>query len=464
MPTEPPASGRLGASFRDPAGFVFTHEGNLYRQVNQAGKENYDLLMDSGLYGELTDAGLLIPHEEADPGLAQGPEAYKILQPTEIPFVSYPYEWCFGQLQDAALATLEIQSKALERSLCLKDASAFNIQFLADRPAFIDTLSFERYQEGHPWVAYHQFCSHFLAPLALMAHRDWRLGRLSRLYLEGVPLDLAQAMLPKRALMSPSLMMHLKLHAKSQSHFGNSKVEIKKKAFSKRAMLGLLDSLQGAVKKLSWQPQGTEWSEYYDETNYSEQAGGHKLELVKEFLAPLAPATVWDLGANTGLFSRAAAEHSQLVVSFDLDMAAVEQNYRQCRNEGETSILPLVLDLSNPSPDLGWSLAERESISQRGPAGAVLALALVHHLAIGNNLPYGHIAQFFAGLAPWLVVEFIPPSDSQAQRLLANRDQAGLHDLSQEAFEAGFGQWFEVKEARPVQDSERVMYLMQAKG
>lgn len=463
MPTEPLASGRLGASFRDPAGFVFTHEDVLYRQVNQAGRKDFDLLLDSGLYGELLEAGLLIPHEEAAPGLAQGPEAYKIIRPQAVPFVSYPYEWCFGQLKDAARATLDIQHRALERGMCLKDASAFNIQFVAGRPVFIDTLSFERYQEGSPWVAYRQFCSHFLAPLALMAYRDWRLGRLSGLYLEGIPLDLAQGLLPKRALLSPALMMHIKLHAKSQAHFGDRKVDVKKKAFGKMAMLGLLDSLSGAVKKLSWQPQGTQWSEYYDETNYSDRAAGHKLELVKEFLALISPSTVWDLGANTGVFSRAAAEHCDLVVSFDLDMAAVEQNYRQCLAEGEARILPLVLDLSNPSPNLGWSLSERDSLTQRGPAGAVLALALVHHLAIGNNLPYGHIAQFMARLAPWLLIEFIPPQDSQAQRLLANRDQAGLHDLSLEAFESAFEQWFKVREAKPVADSQRVMYLMQAK-
>lgn len=462
MPAEGPADGLLEASFRDPAGFVFRREGTLYRQVNQAGREDFDLLMNSGLYRELVEASLLIPHQEADISLAPAPGAHRVIRPQPIPFISYPYEWCFGQLQDAALATLEVQRRALERDLGLKDASAFNLQFTAGRPVFLDTLSFARYQEGRPWVAYRQFCGHFLAPLALMAHRDWRLGRLGRLYLDGVPLDLAQALLPWRALLSPALMMHLKLHAKSQARFGDRKVDLNQKSFSRRAMLGLLDSLEGAVRKLSWRPGGTEWSQYYQDTNYSPRAAQHKQELVRRFLAPIKPGLVWDLGANTGLYSRAAREHAGLVVSFDLDMAAVEQNYRQCRQDGEQGILPLLMDLSNPSPGLGWGGGERGSLLARGPADAALALALVHHLAIGNNLPYQRIAGFLARTAPWLVIEFIPRDDSQAQRLLANREEAGLHDLGQEAFEGAFGRFFHLQEAVPLADSARVLYLMRA--
>ncbi|RJX30529.1 MAG: SAM-dependent methyltransferase [Desulfarculus sp.] len=464
MGANPSGPRRLGASFRDPAGFVFARGGTVYRQVNQAGAADYDLLLSSGLYQELAQAGLLIPHEEAPLALALAPGAYKVIQPQAVPFVSYPYEWCFGQLKDAALATLEVQRRALARGLCLKDASAFNLQFLEGRPRFIDTLSFERYQEGRPWVAYQQFCRHFLAPLALMALRDWRLGRLSRLHLEGLPLDLAQALLPRRALLRPGLLMHIGLHAKSQARFGGRKVEVKDKAFSGRAMLGLVESLRGAVRGLSWRPQGTQWAAYYEDTNYSERAAQHKAELVRDMLAQAAPQTVWDLGGNTGRYSRVAAEQAGLVVSFDLDMAAVEQNYRRCQQDGERRILPLVMDLNNPSPALGWDLAERDSLAARGPADAALALALVHHLAIGNNLPYGRIAELLARLARWLVVEYIPPDDSQAQRLLANREAAGLHDLGPEAFAAAFGRCFQVVQTRPLAESGRLLYLMRYLG
>ncbi|MEW5912842.1 MAG: SAM-dependent methyltransferase [Thermodesulfobacteriota bacterium] len=463
MPAETGGPRRLGASFRDPAGFVFAQDGTLYRQVNLAGAADYDLLMSSGLYQELVQAGLLVAHEEAPLELAPEPGTHKVLRPQAAPFVSYPYEWCFGQLKEAALTTLEVQRRALVRGLCLKDASAYNVQFWGVRPMLIDTLSLERYQEGRPWVAYRQFCSHFLAPLALMALKDWRLGRLLRIDLDGLPLDLAQALLPRRALLSPGLLMHIGLHAKSQARFGDRKVEVKDKAFSRRAMLGLVESLQGAVQRLSWRPQGTPWAAYYDDTNYSQAAARNKAELVRQMLAAAGPRTVWDLGANTGLYSRVAAETAGLVVSFDLDMAAVEQNFRRCQQDGERRILPLVMDLNNPSPDLGWDWCERDSLAVRGPAEAALALALVHHLVIGNNLPFARIAALLARLCRWLVVEYIPPDDSQVQRLLANRQAAGLHDLSLEAFEAAFGRFFQVQQSRPLAESGRVLYLMRAK-
>ena len=453
----------IGASFRDPAGFIFFHQGAPYRQICEIGREDYEFLISSGLYDELTQAGLLVKHQEAPIGLGPAPNAWKVIQPEQVPFISYPYEWCFGQLKDAALATLEIQRRAIAKGMWLKDASAFNIQFINNKPVLIDTLSLARLPGGSPWIAYRQFCQHFLSPLALISHQDWRLGRLMRLNLDGIPLDLAARLIPGRKFMMPSLMIHLKLHAKSQMHFGGRKINIKKSNFSPQAMIGLLDSLQGTVKKLKWDPQGTQWAEYYDDTNYCEKATKHKQESVCEFLDILRPKSVWDLGANDGRYSELAASRAKQVISFDMDMAAVEQNYRRCRRHNFPNILPLVMDLSNPSPAVGWALKERDSLMERGPADTLLALALVHHLVVGNNLPYGAVAKFFSRITNNLIIEYVPPEDSQVKRLMVSRDFSGVHDLGCEAFKEAFGSHFIFEQAKPLNDSARVLYLMRSK-
>ena len=187
---------RVGGSFRDPAAFVFTRDGVLYRQVNLAGRAVYDALMASGLYEELTASRDLVRHAEVDPALAADDRAYRVLQPERVPLISYPYEWCFSQLKDAALLTLRLQRAAMKRGMSLKDATAYNVQFDAGRPVWIDTLSFEPLRVGAPWVAYRQFCEFYVAPLALMRHTDVRLHQLLRTFLDGVPVDLASRLLP----------------------------------------------------------------------------------------------------------------------------------------------------------------------------------------------------------------------------------------------------------------------------
>ena len=296
----------IRGSFRDPSGFLFYRDSSVYRQVNKVYRENYDYLMTSGLYDFLTNALLLIPHEEIQIEPARPDCAYKTIKPELIPFISYPYEWSFSQLKDAALATLQIQKKSLEFGMSLKDCSTYNIQFREGKPIFIDTLSFEKYREGQPWVAYRQFCQHFLAPLALIAHCDVRLGQLLRIYIDGIPLNLASLLLPFRTRFAFSLCSHIHLHAKSQKYFADKTVKKNGRRISRLSFLGLIDSLETAVKKLKWQPEYTEWADYYEVTNYSPEAREHKKQMVAAFLEKTDPHSVWDLGANTGLYSRIA--------------------------------------------------------------------------------------------------------------------------------------------------------------
>ena len=445
----------LAGSFRDPSGFVFEKDGSLYRQVNRVYQESYDQLMASGLYRSLVDDGLLVAHQEVD---AAG-DAYKIIKPERIGFVSYPYEWCFSQLKNAALTTLEIQKRSLERGMSLKDASAYNIQFQGTRPVLIDTLSFEPATKDRPWVAYRQFCQHFLAPLALMSKKDVRLGQLLRVHLDGIPLDLASRLLPWRTRLRFTLLTHLHLHARSQKRYAGRPVDASSRRMNPLALQGLIDSLRSAVSKLRWRPRGTEWAGYYDASNYSERAFAHKRELVTGLLQAARPASVWDLGANTGEFSKIAGELGIMTVGFDADPAAVERHYQDAAARSERRVLPLQVDLTNPSGGGGWENTERLSLLERGPADAVLALALIHHLCISNNLPLVNLAEFFSRLCRKLIIEFVPKSDSQVERLLASRRDI-FPGYTQPGFESAFGRHFSIERQEPLAESERILYLM----
>lgn len=447
------------SSFRDPGGFIFRRGGRLFRQVNHESRADYDRLIDSGLYRELAEDGLLVAHEEVDEPPHVPEVASRVIAPQMIPFISYPYEWCFGQLKAAALLTLAIQRRSIARGMSLKDASAFNVQFRGASPVFIDTLSFASYDEGRPWVAYRQFCEHFLAPLALMARVDPRLSALLRPHLDGIPLDLAARLLPGSTRLKPGLLLHIHLHARSKRVHDPKAAPPRPRPFPKSALLGLVDSLESTVRGLRWEPAGTEWADYYADTNYSDAALDEKGRLVASFLGRVAPGTAWDLGANTGRFSRIASGLGASTVAFDVDPAAVEHNFREASRGGEKNLLPLLLDLTNPSPGLGWQSRERLSLAERGPADVVLALALVHHLAIGHNVPLAKVAEFLASVGWSLIIEFVPKSDSQARRLLVVREDV-FPNYTREGFESAFAGHFETEAVAPISGTERTLYLM----
>lgn len=453
-------------SFRDPAGVVFRRDGVLLRQVNTVYEPTYRRLMDSGLYGALVEDGRLVSHEEVDQ-LPLDPEiAARVLRPRLVPLVSYPYEWCFGQLRDAALLTLSAQRTAMDHGLSLKDASAYNVQWFGSRPVLIDTLSFEPLDAGRPWVAYRQFCQHFLAPLALMSRVDVRLGQLLRVHLDGVPLDLASRLLPMSTRMRPGLLIHLHAHATAQRSSARRQSASGTSApapagrFSEAALRGLIDNLEGTVKSLRWEPGGTTWDGYYAHTNYSEAGFEDKRRIVTEWLETAKPATVWDLGANDGTFSRIAAGLEAYVASFDFDPSCVERNYREARSADSSNVLPLWLDLTNPSPALGWMHRERESWLGRGPADLVMALAVVHHLALGNNVPLPRLAEGLARCCgQWLIVEFVPKEDSQSARLLAAREDV-FPDYDEASFLRAMSAHFEPVQAARPSGSLRTLHLL----
>ena len=467
----------LAASFRDPAGHLFEIDGQIYRQINARYFEHYRALMDSGLYASLTQSGRLIPHEER-PDMAPD-AATLIIEPEQIGYISYPYEWCFSQLKDAALLTLDIQQTAIEHGLSLKDASAFNVQFHGGRATFIDTLSFETLDPTRPWVAYRQFCQHFLGPLALMSYADPRARKLMLGFIDGIPLDLSARLLPGRSRLRYSLLAHIHLHARAQERHADAAqlatadsqpTPMSSKPMSKDLLTALISSLRNAIEKCALPGSlATEWGEYYEATNYSLDSMTNKETLVAQQLQKHTPSngTVHDLGANTGRFSRIASQHANLVVSHDIDELAVEQNYLALRAANQHaksagSLLPLVLDLTNPTPAIGWHNEERSAFKERCRADTLLALALIHHLAISNNTPLAKIAASFAELTEVLIIEFVPKGDSQVDRLLATREDI-FNQYDQVNFEAAFAEHFDLLEQHPVEGSQRVLYSFKAK-
>lgn len=444
-------------SFRDPSGFVFERDGRLLRQVNRLFAERWDALVASGLLERLQAKRLLIRHEQARIEMALEPaHAHAVIAPERVPFISYPFEWTFGQLKDAALVTLEAQAVAAASGHNLRDASAYNVQFVDGAPILIDTLSFEAAPDGRPWIAYRQFCEHFLAPLALMAYRDVRCGLLLRDFIDGIPVDLAATLLPGRTKLNLGLASHIHAHAGAQRRAARSaatpRVADRRMGATQQAVL--LDSLRRTVEGLRWEPSGTAWADYADNTSYTDVAAANKDALVRGLLEAAGGETVWDLGANTGRFSAIAASLGRRVIAWDIDPGAAERHYVALRAKGETAILPLLVDLANPSPSLGWAHRERRSFLERAHADVVLALALVHHLMVGRNIPVEMIAELFGRIARQLIVEFIPESDPMVARLKSGRTDRFPYP-SLEGFRSAFARHFDLAEEHRIEGSER---------
>ncbi len=453
------ASSLSTVSFRDPAGFVYSHQGELRRQVNQVYREHYDRLLSSGLYDELVQCGLLVAHEELSTEAAEPDLAYKILRPERVEFISYPAEWSFSALQDAALAALEVERRAILRGMTLKDCSAFNVQFHGGRPVLIDTLSFE-IDRGEAWAGYRQFCEHFLAPLALMSLLDIRLGQLWRSQVDGVPIDLAARLLPWRSMLRFGLAVHLHLHSSFQRRHSGRTTVSQSARVTEAAKLGLVESLESAVRSLRYKPRRGEWESYYDEHSYTKTEFERKVATVKAYVERSGAATLWDLGANTGYFSKLACDLGLRVVAFESDPACVDRTYVEAKADGRRSLLPLVQDLANPTPSFGWENRERASIFERGRPDMALALALVHHLVLAGNQPLENVAAFFERLCDWLVIEFVPENDAQALSL-RERTRGIHHRYDREHFERSMGQFFRVVSVEQVSASGRTLYLMQ---
>ena len=444
---------REEASFRDPSGYVYYDKNKVFRRINKCYFRQYEYFIKSGLYDELVNEGLVISHKKI-----KQTKNYIVLEVEKIPFISYAYEWCFDELRDAALLTLKIQKIALKYGMYLKDASNFNIQFLNGKATFIDILSFDFYVDGLPWGAYGQFCRHFMAPLLLMSCVDGSLNSLLKNYIDGIPIDVANNILKGRGGFTAR--EHIKWHNNSISK-NNNKVSCKKMFISKAKLINMIEMMMRQILRLKNSMVVTEWENYYDNTNYNDEATSIKEGIILKFLESIKLSNsdiVWDLGANDGRYSRLVSDCS-CVVSFDIDSKAVNKNYLKMKKNGELNILPLILDLTNPTSSIGFSCSERKSLMERGNVKCVMALALIHHLAISNNLPLEKLAKFFEELGEFLIIEFVPKEDSQVEKLLKTRIDI-FDDYNFQTFEKTFSSVFKIIDKCSISGSKRVIYLM----
>lgn len=443
------------ASFRDPAGFIYYEKGRVKRRINSCYFKQYEHFMNSGLYDELVQLGYLVSHREVERN-----DDYITLEVEKIPFITYPYEWCFEELKDAAILTLNILELALKYGMILKDASGYNVQFWNGKPIFIDTLSFDFYEEGLPWGAYGQFCRHFMAPLLLMKYVDERSNCLLKNYIDGIPIDLANNLLHGRGGFTAKC--HIKWHSKSIAKNNDHVVQMKQIHVSKSSIINMTDMMIRQISKLKHKVVASEWEDYYQHTNYNEQSDKDKEQLVISYLEKVhikEKDVVFDLGANEGKYSRIASCKKCMVVSWDIDFNCIHNNYMLLKKNQEKNILPLYLDCTNPTPDLGFGCLERKSLNRRGPVKCVMALALIHHIAISNNVFFDEIAEWFSKLGEYLIIEFVPKEDSQVQKLLQTRKDI-FNWYDEEIFEKSFQKYFTILKKDTITNSKRVMYLM----
>ena len=449
------------ASFRDPAGFIFKQDGKFYRQVNQCYAGAFDHFTGSGLYAALAAQQKIITHQRLQGNITGAEEAYCTLLPEQLGTISYPYEWCFSQWKAAALLTIDLATTAMAYGMMLKDATPFNIQFTGCRPILIDTLSFELYDQSKPWVAYNQFLTCFLSPLVLAASGSPELLRLFQLYPDGVPLQLTARLLPLKNRLRIPVIMHILLPSWMAASAGSSGQNRNLPAFSAGKMKRLLTNLRDVVSNLARPGQKKGWNNYYDGTITGGGYPEKKMDIISGWINTLPGDTVLDLGCNTGFFARAAAAAGKKCIAVDADHDCIEKLFRDCGESPGLNILPLVTDLSNPSPSIGWSSGERMSFTERCRADACFALALVHHLYFAKNISFTQMATFFFALAPRLIVEFVPASDPRVTDLNRERKKDATQ-YTEEHFLKAFEGRAVLMERVEVGGSGRILFMLKS--
>jgi hypothetical protein len=454
---------RHPSSFKDPSGFVFESEGKLYRQVNQYYAAQYRQLIDSGLYKQLVSQGHLIAHEEIATNFTNSPDWYTTLKPQPVDTISYPYEWCFEQLQDAALLTLSVLKTALQHGMILKDATPYNIQFYKGRPVFIDTLSFDTYDPKQPWIAYRQFCQCFLFPLYLEHYLKTDIQKILSTYIDGIPVDIIAKLLPLKSRLSLGVWLHVYLqHTTTTSARTNNNNHNHKQsaAFSKKKLLDVISHLTSIITSFpANKTYKTTWSNYYEDTILSKEYLKEKETIIREMSAQTSARTVLDLGANDGYFSKLFASQQLQVIATDSDNRCISRLYQEVKKNKIGNILPLILDIANPSPAIGFNNRERAAFHDRVKTDLVAGLALVHHLVIGKNISMPVLAEYFNDIAPRLIIEFVPKEDEKVQQMLKSRPDT-FPDYTIEVFENMFTQYFNIISKKQVPGTHRVLYYM----
>ena len=426
--------------------------------------DDWQALVASRLWRELQDEGHVVATEPADigavPDLLAG-EAAGVLHHERMPFVSYPYEWPFSMLKDAALLQLELNQRALRAGLALKDATPYNVQWRGTRPVFIDIGSFERLRPGEPWAGYRQFCTLFLYPLMLQAYKDLPFHAALRGSLEGIAPRDARAVLAGERFRKGVRLERAPACAAGVALCRRRR----RRGAAGDAARGLQHGAAGGelpqAREARAEPRVEVRRDGVDRLRRAQhlrrRRGRLEGEFVREAAARRRARLVWDVGCNDGRYARVAAESADLVVAFDADHATVDALYRRLRDEGREDILPLVMSVTDPSPDIGWRGRERASLERRGTPELVLCLAIVHHVCITGNVPVREFLDWLRSLDAALVIEFPDRADPMVQRLLSGKREGSNPDYEKALFERALEERFAIERSVPVSET-RTLY------
>ncbi len=450
-------------SFRDRRGHVYDVNGRIFRSVMPIATDDFEFVRETGLINELVSEGLLVAETRVDRSVlnGRGDGASFVLEHPRLAYVSYPYEWPFAALKAAAIFHLDLQLRALEKDVALTDASAYNVQFDGPDPIFIDSLSFRRYDNGEFWGGHRQFCEQFINPLLLRSvlgvpHNAWYRGSL-----EGISAAELSHLLPWHSRLSWNTVINVFMQAhlhRSASSIAKALQTTRTRKLPKLGFEQMLRVLRGWIARMVPKPVGkTEWQDYSIDNSYDEEAVTNKEKFVADFVAKHNPQLIFDLGCNTGDYSALALRNgAQRAIGFDFDHGALDEAYERADRES-LSFLPLHLDAANPSPEQGWSQAERQGLARRTKGDAVLALALVHHLAIGRNIPLDSMLDWISGMAPRGVIEFVPKSDPMVQQLLLLRRDL-FDNYTPENFESLLAARGRIVNKQTISSSGRTLY------
>ena len=462
------------ASFRDPDSTVLHAGTEVLRRLSPAAAEDWRMLAKTTFFRDRVGNGEIVTTEEVD-AAARGDitDAVSwplVLRHDRIPFISYPYEWSFSQLQDAAALHIDLLLDALGEGMTMKDGYAYNLQFRGAAPVFIDIGSFEHYRGG-PWPGYRQFCQTFLFPLMLQAHKNFSFRPLLRGQVNGIEPRQMRGLMTGGDLTKTGVLKHVALHSAMDTRNADKSDgsqatadQLSKSGFSDAVALAAAKNVGSLVRKLRWKPGDSHWTTYQQTSTYTDAERDQKKAFVREALSQRHAGLLLDLGCNDGTFSLLAQDFADYVVALDNDEQTIDLMYRRLRKEGNTKILPLVMDLTDPSPSIGWRLKERPSFLDRAKPDAVLALALVHHLAIGANVPLPEVVSWLHSLGGHLVVEFVGPDDPMSRRLLSNKPAGLFPDYRLEVFEKLLSERFEIERQVTLGSGTRTLYSAVPRG
>jgi len=451
-------------SFRDRDGRVYHFEGRVFRGLSESALETYRKLQQKPFYKKLAESGKIIGTREIAAEHNPLPDSLQaqwagFLEHDPVAVISYPYEWTFSMLKAAASLQLHLVERAIVNGFALKDATPYNIQFVNRKPVFIDIPSFEILQEGEPWSGYRQFCEMFLFPLFLQAYKSCNFQPFMRAAIDGVDVQAASALFSFRDRFRKGVLSHVWLQSKLDRRYGGSsenvRSNLKSAGFNRELILVNVRKMQKLVKKLEWEASGSEWGDYSEFHNYSDDDHVRKEEFIRDAVINEKPQTVWDIGCNTGQFSRIAAAQCSQVVSTDIDHVAVERLFLS--PETPDNILPLVQNIADPSPNWGWRNRERSDLQARSKPDLVLCLALIHHVVITANIPLAEFIDWLAGLTDKLVIEYVSRKDDKVETLLRNKEDK-YRDYSRESLEVNLKRHFDIRQQQDVNNGDRTLY------